>query len=400
MEKTTKNTRSRRRTTIIGAAAAVVVVSSVASALLFKEPSADPASPAHDASVQSALDSLVADDGFPGAIAAVTDADGDVTDYVAGVSDLGSDAPPPADGLVRIASNTKMYTSVTVLQLVDEKLVDLDEPVETYLPGLLRGDGIDGSRITVRQLLQHTSGLPNYTSAIAGDLFAIRDTYLSPRDLVDLALSMPASFAPGTSYQYSNTNYIVAGLLVEKLTGRPFAEQVEQRIIEPLGLDETFFPGVGDSAIPGPHATGYNNDAEGKLKDITETDPSWAWAAGQIIASPSDVNRFMRALVGGELLSPDTLAQMQTTVEGDELWEGAGYGLGLIGYPLSCGGVAWGHGGDISGFETRNAVDDTGRAVTVAVTALPGALSTDEDTIIATIGHVEQAVDTALCAGR
>ena len=378
--------------------AAAVVVSSVASALLFHEPGVGSAEPHHDGAVQSSLDALVADDGFPGVIAAVTDADGDVTDYVSGVSRLGDDAPPPADGLVRIASNTKMYTSTVVLQLVDEGLVALDEPVETYLPGLVRGDGIDGSTITVRQLLQHTSGLPNYTSAIAGDLFAIRDTYLSPRSLLDLALAMPASFAPGSSYEYSNTNYVVAGLLVEKVTERPFAEQVEERIIEPLGLDETFFPAPGDKTIPGEHPTGYNNDADGELEDITETDPSWAWAAGQIIASPSDVNRFMRALVGGELLTAGTLAEMQTTVEGAELWEGAGYGLGLIGYPLSCGGMAWGHGGDVSGFETRNAVDDTGRAVTIAVTALPGALASDEETVIATIEHVEKAVDTALCA--
>ena len=396
MENTTKKPHTRRNT-IIAVTAAAVVVSSVASALLFHEPGVGSAEPHHDGAVQSSLDALVADDGFPGVIAAVTDADGDVTDYVSGVSRLGDDAPPPADGLVRIASNTKMYTSTVVLQLVDEGLVALDEPVETYLPGLVRGDGIDGSTITVRQLLQHTSGLPNYTSAIAGDLFAIRDTYLSPRSLLDLALAMPASFAPGSSYEYSNTNYVVAGLLVEKVTERPFAEQVEERIIQPLGL-ETFFPAPGDKTIPGEHPTGYNNDADGELEDITETDPSWAWAAGQIIASPSDVNRFMRALVGGELLTAGTLAEMQTTVEGAELWEGAGYGLGLIGYPLSCGGMAWGHGGDVSGFETRNAVDDTGRAVTIAVTALPGALASDEETVIATIEHVEKAVDTALCA--
>ena len=397
MENTTKKPHTRRNT-IIGVTAAAVVVSSVASALLFHEPGVGSAEPHHDGAVQSSLDALVADDGFPGVIAAVTDPGGDVTDYVSGVSRLGDDAPPPADGLVRIASNTKMYTSTVVLQLVDEGLVALDEPVETYLPGLVRGGGIDGSTITVRQLLQHTSGLPNYTSAIAGDLFAIRDTYLSPRSLLDLALAMPASFAPGSSYEYSNTNYVVAGLLVEKVTERPFAEQVEERIIEPLGLDETFFPAPGDKTIPGEHPTGYNNDADGELEDITETDPSWAWAAGQIIASPSDVNRFMRALVGGELLTAGTLAEMQTTVEGAELWEGAGYGLGLIGYPLSCGGMAWGHGGDVSGFETRNAVDDTGRAVTIAVTALPGALASDEETVIATIEHVEKAVDTALCA--
>jgi D-alanyl-D-alanine carboxypeptidase len=401
----------RRRRTIAFVTAGVVAASSLVSALWLNDspsgaagtetPSAS-ASASASSSLQSSLNDLVTNDGFPGAMAAVTEPDGTVTNYVSGVSELGNDAPPPEDGLVRIASNTKMYTSVVVLQLVEEGLLALDEPVETYLPGLLRGDGIDGSLITVRQLLQHTSGLPNYTAAIAGDLFAIRDTYLQPRELVDLALAMPASFEPGASYEYSNTNYVIAGLLIEKVTERPLGEQITDRIIDPLELENTYFPGIGDREINGPHASGYHTNAAGELDDITTTDPAWAWAAGQLIASPSDVNRFMQALTGGELLGTDPagtdlLTEMQTTIPAAELWDGAEYGLGLIRYPLSCGGVAWGHGGDISGFETRNAVDESGRAVTIAVTALPSTLNPHEDEVLATMKNIEGLVDAALC---
>jgi D-alanyl-D-alanine carboxypeptidase len=394
----------RRRRNIAFVTAGVIAASSLISAVWLNDSPSDAASTSTPSSAfQSSLDDLVTDDGFPGVLAAVTEPDGSVTDYVAGVSELGDDAPPPEDGLVRIASNTKMYTSVVLLQLAEEGLVALDEPIETYLPGLVHGDGIDGSRITVRQLLQHTSGLPNYTAAIAGDLFAIRDTYLQPRDLLDLALAMPASFEPASSYEYSNTNYVVAGLLIEKVTQRPLGEQITDRIIDPLGLEETYFPGVGDRTIDGPHPSGYHTNADGELENITTTDPSWAWAAGQLIASPSDVNRFMQALAGGELLGTDPagndlLTQMQTTIPAAELWEGAEYGLGLISYPLSCGGVAWGHGGDVSGFETRNAVNESGRAVTIAVTALPSALSSDEDEVLSTMKNIEGLVDDALCA--
>jgi len=401
----------RRRRTIAFVTAGVVAASSLISALWLGDSPSGAAGPAtHTSSesnsashtLQSSLDDLITEDGFPGALAAVTQPDGTVTNYVAGVSELGEESPPPEDGLVRIASNTKMFTSVVVLQLVEEGLVSLDEPVETYLPGLVHGDGIDGAAITVRQLLQHTSGLPNYTAAIAGDLFAIRDTYLQPRDLVDLALAMPASFAPGASYEYSNTNYVIAGLIIEKVTKRPLGEQITDRIIDPLDLENTYFPGIGDREINGPHATGYHTNADGELEDITRTDPSWAWAAGQLIASPSDVNRFMQALAGGELLGTDPagvdlLTEMQTTIPAAELWEGAEYGLGLIRYPLSCGGVAWGHGGDVSGYETRNAVDESGRAVTIAVTALPSTLNPDEDEVLATMKNIEGMVDAALC---
>lgn len=390
--------RTSRRTKIIIIAAIVLVVSAVSTALTWNLRDPFDSGAPRDASTQSALDGLVDEGGFPAALAAVTAADGRTTDYTAGVAELGTDKPVPADGLVRIGSNTKMYTAVVVLQLVDDGLVQLDEPVESYLPGLLGRYGIDGSTITVRQLLQHTSGLPNYTTALAATLFTPGDQYMDAREQLDIAFSLPVSFAPGERWEYSNTNYILAGLLAEKVARQPIAKLITERIIEPLGLRDTSYPVPGDLSIPGPHPLGYHAGDDGQLRDITDFDPSLGGAAGQMIASPSDVNRFMRALLGGELLTDATLEQMMTTVPADDLWPGSAYGLGLESFPLTCDALAWGHGGDIPGYETRNATIPGGATATVAVTALPGGLTTVEDEAIGLATDVYAALDKALCA--
>ncbi|MFG1706997.1 serine hydrolase domain-containing protein [Nonomuraea sp. M3C6] len=342
--------------------------------------------------VQKSLDALVSKDRFPAALAAVQDGRRRMRYYTAGVADLATKARVPVDGRVRIASNTKMFTAVVVLQLVGEGKVSLDEPVERYLPKVVRGQGIDGSKITVRQLLQHTSGLPDYVRWMP-NVFTARDAYYSPQDLLKVAFAHEASFAPGTSWAYSNTNYVLAGLLIEKVTGRPLAEAITDRIIKPIGLHHTYWPAKGDATIRGRHPQGYGSEKPGgTLVDVTDQDPSRAWAAGQLIATPSDLNRFMSALLGGELLKPAQLAAMQHTVKATGMPAGWEYGLGLVKMPLTCGGVAWGHGGDIDGYETRNGVTEDGRAATVAVTALPATPDTMQ--------HVIDAMDTALCTKR
>jgi D-alanyl-D-alanine carboxypeptidase len=351
---------------------------------------AQPAGAAPRDPVREQLQQLV-DGGFPGALAAVRDRDGRTRDLTAGVGDLRTGARVPVDGQVRMGSNSKTFVAVAVLQLVAERKVDLDSPVDTYLPGLVRGEGIDGRRITVRQLLQHTSGLPNYTEFLDIENFAdIQHRYMEPRELLDLALAHPADFPPGSKWAYSNTNYVVAGLLIQKVTGRPLAEVLTERVIRRAGLRHTYYPAVGEQSIRERHPHGYHPDATGELRDVTTLDPSWAWAAGQMVASPTDLNKFFRALLGGRLLPAAMLAQMRTTVAADEIAPGAGYGLGLISIPLSCGGVAWGHGGDIPGYETRGGVTEDGRAATVAVTSVPaGEAQADQ---------VMKAMDTALCA--
>ncbi|NCT92316.1 beta-lactamase family protein [Cellulomonas sp. APG4] len=342
--------------------------------------------PAH---ARAALDALIDDHVFPAALAHVDLAD-TTYDVTAGVGDLASGADVPVDGQVRIASNTKTFTATVVLQLVGEGEVALDEPVETYLPGLLRGDGIDGSAITVRQLLQHTSGLPNYTLHLGlEDPFALRDTYLPARELLDVALEHPALFAPGERWEYSNTNYTVLGLLIEAVTGRPYAEQVTERIIEPLALEHTYVPLPGERELREDHPRGYHPDADGELADITRIDPSWGGAAGEVVSTPGELTAFFEALVGGELLEPAQLAEMQRTVEMPPEWPGDGYGLGLSLDVLSCGVELWGHGGDIFGYSTRGGATSEGAGVTLAVTALP----TDEDELAA----LDDAVDTLVC---
>ncbi|GAA2846325.1 serine hydrolase [Actinoplanes cyaneus] len=344
---------------------------------------AQPAVAATRDPVRKDLEGLVAE-GFPGALAVVRDEHGRVRKPTAGVGDLATGRPVPADGQVRIGSNTKTFVAVVMLQLVAEHRVRLDDPVEKYVPGLLRGQ-----RITVRQVLQHTSGLPNYTDFLALDDLSLRYRHFEPQELLDLALAHPPVFPAGAGWAYSNTNYIVAGLLIERVTGRPLEEQIEKRVIRKAGLRHTYFPADHETGIRERHPQGYTPGPDGKPLDITDLDPSWGWAAGQMIATPSDLNTFFSALIHGRLLPKAQLAEMQRTVPAD-LFPGARYGLGLISFPLSCGGLAWGHGGDIPGYETRTEVTADGRAATVAVTAQP---ETEEAAT-----KVLKTVDDALCA--
>ncbi len=176
---------------------------------------------------------------------------------------------------------------------------------------------------------------------------------------------------------------------MQRVTGRPLAEEITTRVIDRLGLRHTSFPPVGEQRIREPHPHGYHVFGTGAPVDVTELDPSWGWAAGQMVATPSDLNAFFGALLDGKLLPAAQLAEMKRTVPA-EMWPGARYGLGLVSMPLSCGGLAWGHGGDIPGYETRGAATEDGRAATVAVTMLP---PSDEAE-----AHVRQVVDTALCS--
>ncbi|MFD5560340.1 serine hydrolase domain-containing protein [Kitasatospora griseola] len=373
--------RGRRR----GVAATVTAVAAavVAGVLV---PVAATAAPRPDA-VQQRLDALVQKDGAPAALATVKGRDGRARTYTAGVGDAATRAKVPVDGQVRIGSDTKSFTAVVVLQLVAEGKVGLDASVDTYLPGLVRGDGIDGRNVTVRRLLQHTSGLPDYMNP-AGVL-ADPARYAEPRELLDAALTKKAHFAPGAQWEYSNTNYLLAGMIVQKVTGRPIGEEITKRVVDRIGLRHTYFPVPGDMTIREAHPKGYQRAADGSLRDYTELDPSWGWAAGAMISTNTDVTRFYDALLGGRLLPAAQLAQMRTTVPAEELGAGVRYGLGLVSRPLSCGGLSWGHGGAIPGYENAGGTTDDGRSVNITVTAFPG----NDDTV----AHLDQAVDEALC---
>jgi len=338
--------------------------------------------------------------GYPAALAAVSDSKGESAGVAVGKGSLETGQAPPMDGEVRVGSNTKTFVAVVVMQLVQEGKVGLDEPIETYLPGLIKGEGIDASRITVRQLLQHTSGLPDFDETLVGttDVFQYRHHYVTPRDVLDSALSKPAQFEPGAQWKYTNTNYVVLGMLVERVSQRPVGEQIDQRIVKKLGLSHTYFPAPGEEKIRGTHPQGYHLSAEGKLEDITGCERAWGWAAGAMVSTPSELNTFFQAVFDGRLLTQSSIDEMKKGVDTDKA--GVVYGLGLIGRSLSCGGTAWGHGGDIAGYHTRGGVGPDGTAVTVAVTALPTAIADQnnpESSAKEKAGKVDEAVDAALC---
>ncbi|MFJ4792907.1 serine hydrolase domain-containing protein [Kitasatospora purpeofusca] len=340
--------------------------------------------------VQQRLDALVKGDGMPAALASVKGRDGRNRTYTAGIGNLATGAGVPVDGQIRAGSNTKAFVAVVVLQLVAEGKVGLDSAVDAYLPGLLRGEGIDGRNITVRQLLQHTSGLPDYMAAPAlADFTTIQYRWFEPRDLLDGALAQKAQFAAGTGWAYSNTNYLVAGLLIQKVTGRPYGEEVTKRVIDRIGLRHTYVPAAGETALREPHPHGYLRTApDAPLVDYTEMDSSMAWAAGAVVSTNTDLNAFYGALLGGRLLPAAQLAQMRTTVPTEVLGEGVRYGLGIQSRPLTCGGLVWGHGGTSPGFRTRGGVTEDGRAATITLTEVPDA---------AVGKRLTDAVDAALC---
>ncbi|MFT7838690.1 serine hydrolase domain-containing protein [Saccharothrix sp. BKS2] len=270
------------------------------------------------------------------------------------------------DGHFRIGSVTKTFVATVVLQLVDEGRVRLDDPIARYVDGVPRG-----GEITVRQVLSHSSGLYDYahgegwsTNRWRG---AERFRHHEPRQLLDEAFRHPSHFDPGTSWRYSNTNYVVAGALVERVTGRPYGVEVTDRIVKPLGLRHTSVPG-DRPGLPRPHARGYT-EVDGRLVDATLMNPSLDWAAGEMISTAGDLNRFLDALLGGRLTSPSALAEMRTTTPTGSIFA---YGLGLQRYDLPCGRSVWGHGGELIGYLTYAVRSDDGRRATLSYNPLPG----------------------------
>ena len=398
----TGGVRPDRRRSVVWRVLAVPVAAAIALGAVGGAASAAP-SKGEAESLKSRAQGLV-EAGYPAALAAVSDGKGESAGVAVGKGSLETGQAPPMDGEVRVGSNTKTFVAVVVMQLVQEGKVGLDEPIETYLPGLIKGEGIDGSKITVRQLLQHTSGLPDFDETLFGttDVFQYRYHYVTPRDVLDSALSKPAQFEPGTQWKYTNTNYIVLGMLIERVSQRPVGEQIDQRIVKKLGLSHTYFPAPGEEKIRGTHPQGYHLSTEGKLEDITEMDPTWGWAAGAMVSTPSELNTFFQAVLDGRLLTQSSIDEMKNGAVDASSYLGPGtvYGLGLIGRSLSCGGTAWGHGGTIHGYQTDNAVGPDGTAVTVAVTAMPTAIadqSNPESSAKEKHQRNKDAVDATLC---
>ncbi|MGG0646538.1 serine hydrolase domain-containing protein [Bacillus mycoides] len=288
--------------------------------------------------------------GFPG-ILAKTSEGGKTWSYAAGVANLSSKKPMKTDFRFRIGSVTKTFTATVVLQLAEENRLNLDDSIEKWLPGVIQGNGYDDKQITIRQLLNHTSGIAEYTRSKSFDLMDTKKSYRA-EELVKMGISMPPDFAPGKSWSYSNTGYVLLGILIETVTGNSYAEEIENRIIEPLELSNTFLPG-NSSVIPGTkHARGYIQlDGASEPKDVTYYNPSMGSSAGDMISTADDLNKFFSYLLGGKLLKEQQLKQMLTTVPTGETALGR-YGLGIYETKLPNGVSIWGHGGSIPGFVT------------------------------------------------
>jgi D-alanyl-D-alanine carboxypeptidase len=296
--------------------------------------------------LQDLLDQIVAA-GAPGAAARVRDEHG-VTQAASGVADLSSGRPMRPGLHYRVASLTKPFVATVVLQLVAEGRLSLEDTVARWLPGILPY----ADQITVRQLLNHTSGVPDYEAIVLPKLYASKQGRLrawTPRELVALVADQPPDFPSGTASSYSNTGYVLAGLVVKAATGHTLGQELTRRIFRPLGLDDTFFP-VNALRIPEPYARGYSlplGQDQGPLLDFTVLNPSVAWAGGALISNLADLDRFFGALLGGRLLPPGLLAEMLTPVPTGQ--PGVGRGLGLVVIDTPAGRLVT-HDGSIPGF--------------------------------------------------
>jgi len=342
-----------------------------------------PAAP-DDAGLRKVLRTALSQ-GAPGAMARIDD-NGTVHRLSEGVADRGTRRAMSTNDRFRVGSVTKTFSAVVLLQLVDEGKLRLDTSVNSYLPGLL-----PDNRITVRHVLSHRSGLYDYTN----DMFAqtvpgfeaVRNKVFSYRDLVKLSLKKPRTNAPGAAYSYSNTNFIVAGMLIEKLTGHSVGTEYQNRVFKPLKLTNTFYVHPS-TAIPGSHAHGYltPDEAGAALVDSTQQAASWAQSAGAIISTAHDLDTFFSALLRGQLTSAAQLTQMQkwTTVNSTTK-----YGLGLRRRDLSCGVSVYGHTGTVQGFYTYAFTSKDGRR---SLTALA---NTSNNTTV--LNTMYRTLESAFC---
>ena len=370
-----------RRGLIATASVALVLLLATASS-----PGSGTGAPAHSFRLQQIAGGLVAA-GAPGAVAVVRTPAG-IRAAAAGFAELHPRERMRASDRFRIASVTKTFVATVVLQLEAEGRLDLGEPVERWIPGLVP----DGRSITLRELLNHTSGLFSFTDdqGFMKALIADPGRQWSPREVLSVAFSHQALFAPGTGWSYSNTNYVLLGLVIEAATGSTPEQQLQQRIVRPLRLEATSFP--AGTAIAGVFAHGYVGPhpglpiARGTLLDVSSIlNPSYMWGSANIVSNAPDLTRFFAALLQGRLLHARQLTAMKAGSSANGV-----YGLGLQTTYTACG-TAVGHHGDAPGY--RNVVWATpdGRRVAVVMVNI--------DTTHVPWSRLEAAAQTALCTG-
>lgn len=338
--------------------------------------------PDYAPALQDQITEAMAKNAIPGAVALVLSPSRGDWSSTFGTARLGADVPMSLDDYLRIGSNTKTMTSTVILQLVEENKLSLDDPISKFRPDVPGGDNI-----TIANLSEMRSGLYSYTfdPAFNATLDAEPQKAWTPDELLSIAFSHPANSAPGVEFDYSNTNIVLLGVVIEQLTGMSASEAFEKRIFEPLGLEHTTLPANTDSAIPENHPQGYQfgtnvqtidsyavpaaelpDALDGTLKPLDQTDanPSWAWTAGGAISTLGDLATYVKALVGGGLLDDATqkirLASIQPMVAGGST--DVGYGLGLAQFAP---GIL-GHDGQLPGYSTFMVYNiDTGDTIII-----------------------------------
>ncbi len=295
-----------------------------------------------------------------GVIVRVDDGHG-VVQFAVGLADLTPRRDLEPSDEFRIGSITKTFVAALVLQLVAERWLGLDDPVQRWLPGQVP----NGSAITVRMLLNHSSGLFDYAEdPVLQDV--LRGAYApvrAPERLLAISAAHKPLFAPGTSWAYSNTNYIALGLILQRVTRRSLQQLVDQRISRPLGLTHTYLQ-MGPGFRSGLHAHGYSvpDDYMGVVVDgqvdTTGLDLRWGWAASAIVSTAPELAAVYSGVLSGRLVPTAQLRQMEATIPTSTL--GTGYGLGIQDEVGPCGHRVWFHTGGVPGYTSVAVVDDTG----------------------------------------
>ena len=321
---------------------AVVLALAMAASIGIAPAQADPDLAAQ---LDAAIEARIAAMGVPGAIVSLNIPGQISYDKAFGVADTATGVPMALDDHTRIGSVTKTFTGTAILQLVDQGRIRLNDPISEYVEGVPSGDVI-----TLDLLGRMRSGLPDYSET---DTFLDRvytelptgpDAFsTTSRELVDAAFAQPMEFAPGTDYKYCNTNTVLLGMVVEKVTGLSLAEYLQQNIFGPLGLNATSYPPNG--LMPLPYAHGYNKAPDGTVFDAALWNPSWGNAAGVIVSNAADMTTWAAALGKGTLLRPGT--QEQRINGGTEAAPGVEYDFAIF------TAHGWlGHNGDIPGYAT------------------------------------------------
>ncbi|MBI0297100.1 beta-lactamase family protein [Streptomyces sp. PRKS01-29] len=310
------------------------------------------------ASDEAALQAAISDLSHPPATSAQLRVNrrGDRWYGTAGAADIRSGRAVRPDDRFRAGSVTKAFVATVVLQLWAERRVELDAPIGRYLPDLL--PSAFARRITVAHLLHHTSGLPDHRGipddSTPESVLEHRWDRWTPREWVETVTHDPLKFAPGTAQEYRGINYVLLALIIEKLTAHPYGQEIQARVLRPMGLTRTLLPGQ-DPRLHGPHIHGYLRMTDGSLRDVTVYNQSSAWGEGELVSTVDDLFRFQHALFSGALLPPHALDKLFTlppdsvrTLDGSP----ARYTLGL--QTATVNGVTfWGKTGETAGYRTR-----------------------------------------------